>query len=189
MNEQLSDWPTSTFDERYRCAYAPALAFSNAITHDWERSEEVVQDAFILLHNEIENGANMSCAWFFAIVRNKSLDARRAQMSRRKIGTPACEFDRVNDDGKLVPFLENEEDRTTLRPDQAARRDDTVALFAKMRGSLSEEQREIFDLANDAVFQTEAAERLGISENAFKMRWRNIRTILRDRFRTHYTAL
>ena len=189
MTEPPSDWATSTFDERYLSTYEQAWAFSNAITHDREKSQEVVHDAFMVLHNRIDNGASRTRSWFFAIVRNKSLDAWREQKRRQKIGTLESEFGSATSDGKIIPFLETLADETTLPPDQAAEQNDAATLIDKMRGFLTDERREIFDLGNEAVFQTEAAERLGISENAFKMRWRSIRTVLRDRFCTHYASL
>ena len=61
----LPEWsPDSSFLERYRCTYAPALAFSVSKTHDFETSEEVVQDAFVVLHNKMLNGSKMSLSEF-----------------------------------------------------------------------------------------------------------------------------
>lgn len=186
---ETPDWPNSNFNERYRCTYAPALAFSHTITRGWERSQEVVQDAFVVLHKEIDNGANMTRAWFFGIVRHKSLDALRAQKSRRKIWMSESEFGSASDDAKVVPFLAASPDKETPQPDQVSELQDATVLIEIMRGYLTEQERAIFDCKREEISDKDTALKLGVTEEAVKQRWKRIKSKLRDRLGANYDAL
>jgi RNA polymerase sigma factor (sigma-70 family) len=186
----IPEWsPDSSFLERYRCTYAPALAFSVSKTHDFETSEEAVQDAFVVLHNKMLNGSKMSLSEFLRIVHNKSIDAFRGQIRRRKIGTSESEFDRTDAAGKIVPFLENVEDKTTPTPYQDKERHDAVVLIETLRTCITDHERAIFDCKREDISDKETAQRIGVTEEAVKQRWKRMKAKIRDRFRAHYNAL
>ena len=114
--------PESPFQERHESNYRSACAWSKSITKDFQASQEAVNDAFIVLHERMKRDDEMSPLQFKVVVRNKSIDALRRQIRRRKI----------YDDPKIIPFLEESENETPRPPDQVAERNDTATLKAAL---------------------------------------------------------
>ena len=167
----LPAWPPdSSFRERYKSSYRSACAWSESITKDFRASQEAVNDAFTVLNEHME----MSPIQFKAILRNKSIDALRKQIRRRKVD----EFDSTNG-----------ADNTPPQPDQVSELQDAEALTQAIRGYLKELERAIFDCKREELSDKETASQLGTTEEAVKQRWKRIKSKLRNPFRANYKAL
>src|SRR5439155_14191505 len=172
-----TDWPRG-FEERYRYIYEYAVACSYNITQDFQASEDVVQGALIALGDMMKSGKDLTRPTFLWMIRNRSIDAIRDKIRRRKIGRSESEFGSSNDEGNIIPFLETLPDQKTLQPDDAAVYaevdDEALILLRRIRASLSCRQKAVFDHVVAEVPHEEAGQRLGISGNAHKLRWARI---------------
>jgi len=190
QNRWLPVWrPDSSFEERYKSNYDMACAWSNSITKDFYAAQEAVNNAFIALKKRMDCGGDMSCIEFKTVLRYKSIDLFRTMVRRRKIVTPASEFDKADQDGKIVPFLENVKDKSTLQPQQAAERHDDAAFIETIRAFLTEMERTIFDCKREDLTDKDTALRLGITEEAVKQRWKRIKRKLCKSFGTDFNTI
>ena len=181
-----SDW---SFEKRYQTNYKGALGYSKTITTDFCDAQEAVNDAFIELWKNVE----MDPRLFLAILKNKSIDKIRKRIRRRKLGISEGELDHVSEEGKITRIFETLEDDTTPQPDEALiekeREMKWKAFIEKLRAFLTPQQREIFDCKSKGLSDKEIAEKLGLTAEAVKHRWRRIGPILRMRFGPDFDAL
>lgn len=135
-----------------------------------ERTKDLVQQTFLLMHQARGHflpGASVS-AWAFAIARNLLIDRRR----RMKPELPV-----PNDE------LADVARSTTSEAAVAARLEATRALqiLRQELDRLPPEQRELFELVHSGgLSHGEAAEALGLTANAVKLRMHRMTVALRE---------
>jgi RNA polymerase sigma-70 factor (ECF subfamily) len=84
------------FHTLYELTSARLLALAHEILHGRERAEEVLQEAYLSvwhLADRYEPAISRPMTWLINIVRNRAIDALRAQRSRRHLNLPLDDDD------------------------------------------------------------------------------------------------
>jgi RNA polymerase sigma factor (sigma-70 family) len=142
--------------ELYVAHYHSLLVYAMALVKNRATAEDVVQDAFVVLHGAWHRLKNpqKAQAYLRTVVRNESWSALRRQVD-----------DRLEPDDELDPGVHSD---VISAEDEAVTNFDTHAVLTALR-QLPRRQRETLALTIDGYSTIEVARGLGIEVNAVRV--------------------
>jgi RNA polymerase sigma-70 factor (ECF subfamily) len=173
-----SDSFTRLFEAYSDRIYRLAVRFLN----DPTESEEVVQDTFLTICEKIDSfeGRSKLSTWIYRIAANHALMRLR---SRKRLG-PSLD-DESSDEGEaIMPGLLND---WSQAPESITANTESIAEMEHAVAELPDTLRTAFVLRDLEELSTEeAAETLGISTGALKVRLHRARLLLRERLSAYF---
>ena len=157
--------------------YRLAVRFLN----DTNESEEIVQDTFLTICEKIDSfeGRSKLGTWIYRIAANHALMRLR---SRKRSG-PSLD-DEASDDEAIMPGLLND---WSQAPESITANTESIAEMERAIAELPDSLRTAFVLRDLEELSTEeAAETLGISAGALKVRLHRARLLLRERLSGYF---
>lgn len=159
--------------------YRLAVRFLN----DTSESEEIVQDTFLTICEKIDSfeGRSKLSTWIYRIAANHALMRLR---SRKRSG-PSLDADESSDDGEaIMPGLLND---WSQAPESITANTESIAEMERAVAELPDTLRTAFVLRDLEELSTEeAAETLGISPGALKVRLHRARLLLREKLSAYF---
>jgi RNA polymerase sigma-70 factor, ECF subfamily len=159
--------------------YRLAVRFLN----DTNESEEIVQDTFLTICEKIDSfeGRSKLGTWIYRIAVNHALMRLR---SRKRSG-PSLDDDSSSEDGEaIMPSLLND---WSQAPESITANAESIAEMDRAIAELPDALRTAFILRDLEELSTEeAAETLGISAGALKVRLHRARLLLRERLSGYF---
>ncbi len=158
--------------------YRLSIRFLN----DEGEAEEVVQDTFLTICEKIDTFAGRSKlgTWIYRIAANHSLMRLRA---RKPIG-PSLDDESSDDGAAIMPSLFND---WSQAPESIGDTTESIAEMERAIAALPDALRTAFVLRDLEELSTEeAAETLGISPGALKVRLHRARLLLREHLSTYF---
>ncbi len=165
MNEEF-------FDEIYRLYYHRIHAYCYSKTADRDAAVSLANDTFLLLYQkwdslDFTNMPDACSLWLFEVAKRKTLA-----------------FLRKNPRRFVIENLEMHQD-TLPDPDTASEVQNTEEAYEqsldRIRHRLKRKDAVLFDwLVMQKMSQSEAADQLGISVDALKMRWHRVKPKIRS---------
>lgn len=160
--------------------YRLSIRFLN----DAGEAEEVVQDTFLTICEKIDTfeGRSKLGTWIYRIAANHSLMRLR---SRQRSG-PSLDDESRDDDGEaIMPGLLND---WSQAPESITANSESIAEMERAIAELPDALRTAFVLRDLEELSTEeAAETLGISPGALKVRLHRARLLLRERLSSYFS--
>lgn len=159
--------------------YRLAVRFLN----DPAEAEEIVQDTFLTICEKIDSfeGRSKLGTWIYRIAANHALMRLR---SRKRVG-PSLDDDPGDDDGEaMMPGLLND---WSQAPESITANAESIAEMERAVAALPDALRTAFVLRDLEELSTEeAAETLGISPGALKVRLHRARLLLREKLSAYF---
>lgn len=158
--------------------YRLAVRFLN----DPAESEEIVQDTFLTICEKIDSfeGRSKLGTWIYRIAANHALMRLRA----RKRSGPSLDDDPGDEDESIMPGLLND---WSQAPESITASAESIAEMERAIAALPDGLRTAFVLRDLEELSTEeAAETLGISPGALKVRLHRARLLLREKLSAYF---
>ena len=158
--------------------YRLAVRFLN----DPNESEEIVQDTFLTICEKIDSfeGRSKLGTWIYRIAANHALMRLR---SRKRSG-PSLDDEASDVDEAIMPGLLND---WSQAPESITANTESIAEMERAIAELPDSLRTAFVLRDLEELSTEeAAETLGISAGALKVRLHRARLLLRERLSGYF---
>jgi RNA polymerase sigma-70 factor, ECF subfamily len=159
--------------------YRLAVRFLN----DASESEEIVQDTFLTICEKIDSfeGRSKLGTWIYRIAANHALMRLRA---RKRSGPSLDAGESSDDDEAIMPGLLND---WSQAPESITANTESIAEMERAVAELPDTLRTAFVLRDLEELSTEeAAETLGISPGALKVRLHRARLLLRERLSAYF---
>ncbi|HET7378173.1 MAG TPA: sigma-70 family RNA polymerase sigma factor [Anaerolineae bacterium] len=158
--------------------YRLAVRFLN----DPAEAEEIVQDTFLTICEKIDSfeGRSKLGTWIYRIAANHALMRLR---TRKRVG-PSLDNDPGEDDEAIMPGLLND---WSQAPESITANTESIAEMERAIAALPDALRTAFVLRDLEELSTEeAAETLGISPGALKVRLHRARLLLREKLSAYF---
>lgn len=158
--------------------YRLAVRFLN----DPAEAEEIVQDTFLTICEKIDSfeGRSKLGTWIYRIAANHALMRLR---SRKRVG-PSLDDDPGDDGEAMMPGLLND---WSQAPESITANAESIAEMERAIAALPDALRTAFVLRDLEELSTEeAAETLGISPGALKVRLHRARLLLREKLSAYF---
>ena len=158
--------------------YRLAVRFLN----DPAEAEEIVQDTFLTICEKIDSfeGRSKLGTWIYRIAANHALMRLR---SRKRVG-PSLDDESSDDDEAIMPGLLND---WSQAPESITANAESIAEMERAIAALPDALRTAFILRDLEELSTEeAAETLGISPGALKVRLHRARLLLREKLSAYF---